>query len=119
MRRREFVGLVGATAAWPLAAQAQPRSKGALIGFLVASAKAVGARLPRLPTVFNFREHVEDGGLISYGIDLRENYRRAAYYVNRILKGQPICRSSSRPRSSSFSRRSEAEPRQGLSSVPL
>jgi len=42
----------------------------------------------RLPTVFNFREHVEDGGLISYGINLRENYRRAAYYVNRILKGE-------------------------------
>jgi ABC-type uncharacterized transport system substrate-binding protein len=41
----------------------------------------------RLPTVFNFREHVEDGGLISYGIDLRQNNRRAAYFVDRILKG--------------------------------
>jgi putative tryptophan/tyrosine transport system substrate-binding protein len=42
----------------------------------------------RLPTVFNFREHVEDGGLISYGIDLRQNYRRGAYFVDRILKGE-------------------------------
>jgi putative tryptophan/tyrosine transport system substrate-binding protein len=42
----------------------------------------------RLPTVFNFREHVEDGGLISYGIELRQNYRRAAYFVDRILKGE-------------------------------
>jgi ABC-type uncharacterized transport system substrate-binding protein len=41
----------------------------------------------RLPTVSNFREHVEDGGLISYGVDLRQNNRRAAYFVERILKG--------------------------------
>jgi putative ABC transport system substrate-binding protein len=49
---------------------------------------AAFALVSRLPTVFSFREHVEDGGLISYGINLRENYRRAAYYVNRILKGE-------------------------------
>jgi putative tryptophan/tyrosine transport system substrate-binding protein len=42
----------------------------------------------RLPTVFTFREHVEDGGLVSYGINLHENYRRGAYYVDRILKGE-------------------------------
>ena len=48
---------------------------------------AAFALASRLPTVFSYREHVEDGGLISYGINLRENYRRAAYYVNRILKG--------------------------------
>ena len=42
----------------------------------------------RLSTVFNFREHVEDGGMISYGIDLRQNYRRGAYFVDRILKGE-------------------------------
>jgi putative ABC transport system substrate-binding protein len=40
-----------------------------------------------LPTVYNFREHVEDGGLISYGVDLRQNYRRGAYFVDRIRKG--------------------------------
>jgi putative ABC transport system substrate-binding protein len=42
----------------------------------------------RLPSVFSFREHVEAGGLISYGIDLRASYRRAAFYVDKILKGQ-------------------------------
>jgi putative ABC transport system substrate-binding protein len=42
----------------------------------------------RLPTICNFREHVEDGSLISYGINLRENYRRGAYFVDRILKGE-------------------------------
>jgi ABC-type uncharacterized transport system substrate-binding protein len=41
----------------------------------------------RLPTIFGFREHVEAGGLMSYGIDLRANYRRAADYVDKILKG--------------------------------
>jgi putative tryptophan/tyrosine transport system substrate-binding protein len=41
----------------------------------------------RVPIMYGFREHVEDDGLISYGIDLRENYRRAATYVDRILKG--------------------------------
>ena len=49
---------------------------------------AAFALASRLPTVFNFREHVEDGGLISYGIDLRQNFRRAAYFVDRILKGE-------------------------------
>jgi putative ABC transport system substrate-binding protein len=41
----------------------------------------------RLPAVYGLREHVEDGGLMSYGVDLRENFRRAAAYVDKILKG--------------------------------
>jgi ABC-type uncharacterized transport system substrate-binding protein len=41
----------------------------------------------QLPVVYGFREHVEDGGLMSYGIDLHENFRRAAAYVDKILKG--------------------------------
>jgi putative ABC transport system substrate-binding protein len=41
----------------------------------------------RLPTIFGFREHAEAGGLTSYGIDLRTNFRRAADYVDKILKG--------------------------------
>jgi putative ABC transport system substrate-binding protein len=41
----------------------------------------------RVPTVFGFREHVEDGGLISYGTDPRQIFRRAAYFVDRILRG--------------------------------
>ena len=48
---------------------------------------AAFALAARLPTICNFREHVEDGGLISYGINLRENYRRGAYFADRILKG--------------------------------
>jgi putative ABC transport system substrate-binding protein len=48
---------------------------------------ATFALASHLPTIYNFREHVEDGGLISYGVDLRQNFRRAAYFVDKILKG--------------------------------
>jgi putative ABC transport system substrate-binding protein len=41
----------------------------------------------RLPTMFAQREHVEAGGLMHYGPDLRDSYRRAAIYVDKILKG--------------------------------
>jgi putative ABC transport system substrate-binding protein len=41
----------------------------------------------RLPSVYSRREDVEAGGLMSYGADLAESYRRIAYYVDRILKG--------------------------------
>ena len=40
-----------------------------------------------LPTIFGEREYVEAGGLASYGIDVKENYRHAAQYVVKILKG--------------------------------
>ena len=41
----------------------------------------------RLPSTFRFREAVELGGLMSYGVNLADNYRRAATYVDKILKG--------------------------------
>jgi ABC-type uncharacterized transport system substrate-binding protein len=41
----------------------------------------------RLPSVYNGREYVDAGGLMSYGADLADIYRRAATYVDRILKG--------------------------------
>ena len=48
---------------------------------------ALFAMAERLPTVFAFRENVEDGGLISYGTNLRESLRRTASFVDKILKG--------------------------------
>src|SRR4051812_20898225 len=41
----------------------------------------------RLPAVFTFREYVDGGGLISYGPNLVSQYRQAAVYVDKILKG--------------------------------
>ena len=45
------------------------------------------ARL-RLPAVYAFRGFVTEGGLISYGIDQAEQFRLAAGYVDRVLKGE-------------------------------
>jgi len=42
----------------------------------------------RLPTVYPFRYFVTSGGLMSYGTELLDTYRRAAFYVDRILKGE-------------------------------
>jgi putative tryptophan/tyrosine transport system substrate-binding protein len=41
----------------------------------------------RLPAIYPYRYYVADGGLISYGPDTIEQFRRAAGYVDRILKG--------------------------------
>ena len=41
----------------------------------------------RLPSVYPYKEAVDAGGLMSYSADLRNNYQRAAYYVDKILKG--------------------------------
>jgi putative ABC transport system substrate-binding protein len=41
----------------------------------------------RLPAIYQWREHVDAGGLMSYGASLREIFRRAATLVDRIFKG--------------------------------
>jgi putative ABC transport system substrate-binding protein len=42
----------------------------------------------RLPAVYPYRFFTELGGLLSYGIDVTDNFRRAATYADRILKGE-------------------------------
>ncbi len=74
------------------AAQNKQRSDGlyVLAGRLVTSNRKqiVGFALKsRLPSVYPQREYVDAGGLMSYGADQAESYRRVAYYVDRILKG--------------------------------
>src|SRR5262245_38835779 len=41
----------------------------------------------RLPTIYTFRRYVEVGGLMPYGPDINDLFRRAATYVDKILKG--------------------------------
>lgn len=48
---------------------------------------ALAAR-QRLPAIYAFHVYVSDGGLMAYGPDKTTPYRRAASYVDRILKGE-------------------------------
>jgi putative ABC transport system substrate-binding protein len=43
----------------------------------------------RLPSIYNTREAIDAGGLMSYRADLADSYRRVAWYVDKILKGAP------------------------------
>ena len=52
-----------------------------------ASVVAMAASI-RLPAIYGFREFVQSGGLMSYGPDLPDLYRRSAIYVDKILKGE-------------------------------
>jgi len=56
----------------------------------------------RLPALYHLREYAEAGGLMSYGASVTDNYRRAAAYVDKILRGRsPLtCPLSSRQSSS-------------------
>jgi putative tryptophan/tyrosine transport system substrate-binding protein len=56
---------------------------------LVNSSKPIAeaAASKRLPSVYGYRQNVEAGGLISYGVNLEWCNHRAAYYVDKILKG--------------------------------
>jgi ABC-type uncharacterized transport system substrate-binding protein len=57
--------------------------------FLFTARKPVvdSVREMRVPGVYGYREYAEDGGLISYGTNIADTYRRAARYVDKILKG--------------------------------
>ena len=45
------------------------------------------AKERRLPAVYPYRFYVTEGGLMSYGIDLPDLYKKAASYIDRVLKG--------------------------------
>jgi putative tryptophan/tyrosine transport system substrate-binding protein len=63
--------------------------------FVLETASIFRGRMPiarlavenRLPSSFAFREYVEAGGLLSYGVNFSTMYRRAAEYADRILRG--------------------------------
>jgi putative tryptophan/tyrosine transport system substrate-binding protein len=87
--------------------ETQPDPKGLESAFQTAKQKQVGAIMTaagrrffverkrivelavkyRLPAIYPQKEYVDEGGLMSYGADLADLYRRAAVYVDKILKG--------------------------------
>lgn len=55
---------------------------------VLSSAQIAAAALAmRLPTVCGYREHVVEGAVISYGVDLRWCFHRAGYFIDKILRG--------------------------------
>jgi putative ABC transport system substrate-binding protein len=48
----------------------------------------IAAARNNVPAIYAFSYFVRDGGLLSYGVDRVDNYRRAATYVDRILRGE-------------------------------
>jgi len=58
--------------------------------FVIRSRIAALAIEKQIPAVYENRSLVLAGGLMSYGTDLRENFRQAAGYVDRVLKGARI-----------------------------
>ena len=87
--------------------ETQPDAKGLESAFKTAKQKQVGAMMVnpgrrfsaerkrivelavkhRLPAIYPEKEFVDEGGLMSYGADYNDLYRRAAVYVDKILKG--------------------------------
>jgi len=72
--------------------QKQGRIEGLIVlvdpTFFTQAARIISlAATSRLPVIHGFRQHVEEGGLMSYGVDNPQSFRRAAYFVDRILKG--------------------------------
>src|SRR5262249_55535069 len=104
MKRREFIGLVGGAAAWPLTASGQP-ARGNTITKLGSETGSGVALVPdnfttvhreliisltarfRIPTIYPYRYFAEAGGLMSYGADAVDLFRGASGYVSRILRG--------------------------------
>jgi len=58
-------------------------------GLLTAEARRIAelAARSRLPAMYPLRLHVDAGGLISYGTDIVDVWRRAAVFIDKILKG--------------------------------
>jgi putative ABC transport system substrate-binding protein len=55
--------------------------------FMFTQRKRIVESLAHLPSIYGFREYVDDGGLVSYGSSISDTYRRAATYVDKILHG--------------------------------
>jgi putative tryptophan/tyrosine transport system substrate-binding protein len=87
--------------------ETQPDAKGLEAAFQTAKQKQVGAIITiagprifaqrkrivelavkyRLPAIYSQKGYVDEGGLMSYGVDFGDQYRKAAHYVDKILRG--------------------------------
>ena len=73
----------------------------------------------RLPAASQYREFAEAGGLLSYGPNLPDQFRRAAYYVDKILKGtKPADLPVEQPRKFEFIINLKAAKQMGLTIPP-
>src|SRR6266540_3949799 len=86
MNRREFITRLGGVALQPEVILSQSTPTTAALLQQTRTIPSLAARY-RLPAVYPFRFFTELGGLLSYGNDPLDNFRRAATYVDRILKG--------------------------------
>jgi putative ABC transport system substrate-binding protein len=82
-RRRDFIMLLGGAAVtWPVAARAQQPAMPTNVHRI-----NTFALVARLPTMHGIRERLEGGGLMSYGPNVTDLFRRAGDYVDKILRG--------------------------------
>jgi putative ABC transport system substrate-binding protein len=79
---------------WSSSGPTEDVTDGSMAGLLVlGDPLTISMQIPdlalerRLPSIYQFRESVEAGGLMSYGPDRRQIYARAAEYLDKILKG--------------------------------
>jgi putative ABC transport system substrate-binding protein len=106
VKRREFITLLTGAAAWPLAPLEIRKAEDIAAGFAELRAQAEALYVPqdafvvpyrtriitlalgaRLPTIFSTRDFVQAGALMSYGPNYPANFRRAAEYADKILRG--------------------------------
>ena len=105
MKRRDFISLVGGAAVWPLPVHSDVEIEAAITvlgrepggglvvlpdGFMNSHRTPIilAAARNNVPAVYWGSVYAKDGGLLSFGTDRVDVFRRAATYVDRILRGE-------------------------------